>query len=150
MRIRLHLKTAHRAAAVSENSLPLLSIRKARFCGLYAPHPKAASFHAFAIGRKKRQACPLCRRGRLKTWKRIFRRPLCIESGVQAKVEPNKKPTVRFAADGRFFIAMPYANSSCFSKLSTRLSSSPKACDRRLRKTISLRDKSAQTNRAAR
>lgn len=39
---------------------------------------------------------------------------------------------------------------SCLSKLSTRLSSSFKACDRRARKTVSFRDKSAQTNLAAR
>ncbi len=123
-------------------------------------------FFCYRLGNKTSLPIML-KRGRLK----LFRRPLGIESGVQAKVEPNKKPTIRFVADGRFFsgltlnrygVASPcsdlnlihytkrYANSSCFSKLSTRLSSSPKACDRRLRKTISLRDKSAQTNRAAR
>jgi len=41
----------------------------------------------------------MLKRGRLK----LFRRPLGIESGVQAKVETNKKPTIRFVADGRFY-----------------------------------------------
>lgn len=41
-------------------------------------------------------------------------------------------------------------NPNCLSKFSTRLSSSSKACDRRARKTVSFRDKSAHTSLAAR